>query len=65
MAVQGPFLTVSLVQSLECIPHRDLQLSRVGVSSGLELCPVSTPLSREVRVRLRKSRRPQVLGHIN
>jgi hypothetical protein len=46
--------------SLESVPHRDLQLSSsVGVASGLELRPVSTPLSREVRVRLRKSRRPQ------
>ncbi|CAI8019627.1 hypothetical protein GBAR_LOCUS11786, partial [Geodia barretti] len=46
--------------SLESVPHRDLQLSSsVGVASGLELRPVSTPLSREVRVRLRKSRIPQ------
>ena len=48
------------MQCLESVPHRDMQLSTVGVASGLELRPVSTPLSREVRIRLRKSRRPQV-----
>ena len=55
---QWPLALLSLSQSLESVPHRDLQLS--SAVSGLELRPVSTPLSREVRVRLRKSRRPQV-----
>ena len=62
-----PFISLpspSHPQSLESVPHRDLQLSSsVGVASGLELRPVSTPLSREVRVRLRKSRIPQVHIH--
>ena len=60
LSLQAACCPLSL-QSLESVLHRDLQLSAVGVASGLELRPVSTPLSREVRVRLRKSRRPQVL----
>ena len=63
MFVEGSSnLVSSSLQAMESVPHRDFiaQAQTKHPSSAPAFLPLSTPLSREVRVRLNRSRRPQV-----
>jgi len=51
---------VSLLQALECVPHRDLLSSPQVLSCPRPYSPLSTPVSRNLTARIARSNRPHV-----